>query len=178
LSLCREHESHSASACPAPACTWGRCDRVLRTAMGAARRRRFNRSRSVTRVHAGVNKIPCQYCHAYAARSSEPGVPAVARCVGCHGNGIARVESSRSPVHGPTTRNHRSRSNGTASTRCPDFVRFPHNPHIHAGVQCQSCHGRSRPWIACVPVYEINMGFCVDCHTERKATLDCVGCHH
>src|SRR6202048_695841 len=41
------------------------------------------------RVHAGVNKIPCQYCHAYASRSSEPGIPAVARCVGCHGNGIA-----------------------------------------------------------------------------------------
>jgi hypothetical protein len=29
-----------------------------------------------------------------------------------------------------------------------------------------------------VPVYEINMDFCVDCHTQRKATLDCVGCHH
>ncbi len=41
------------------------------------------------RIHAGVNKIPCQYCHAYASRSSEPGIPAVARCVGCHGNGIA-----------------------------------------------------------------------------------------
>jgi hypothetical protein len=27
-------------------------------------------------------------------------------------------------------------------------------------------------------VHEINMGFCVDCHTEKKATLDCVGCHH
>src|SRR5258708_10464749 len=41
------------------------------------------------RVHAGVNKIPCQYSHAYAGRSSEPGIPAVARCVGCHGTGIA-----------------------------------------------------------------------------------------
>jgi hypothetical protein len=29
-----------------------------------------------------------------------------------------------------------------------------------------------------VPVVEINMGFCIDCHTQRKATLDCVGCHH
>jgi hypothetical protein len=29
-----------------------------------------------------------------------------------------------------------------------------------------------------VPAFEINMGFCVDCHTEKKATLDCVGCHH
>jgi len=60
----------------------------------------------------------------------------------------------------------------------PDFVRFPHNPHIHAGVQCQSCHGPVETMDRIVPVYEINMDFCVDCHTERHATLDCVGCHH
>src|SRR5258708_5361764 len=40
------------------------------------------------RVPGGVNKIPCQYCLAAASRSWEPGVPAVARCGGCHGRGI------------------------------------------------------------------------------------------
>jgi hypothetical protein len=29
-----------------------------------------------------------------------------------------------------------------------------------------------------VPVHEINMGFCVECHTKRKAPLDCAVCHH
>src|SRR5258708_24051771 len=55
------------------------------------------------RVHAGVNKIPCQYCPAYAGRSSEPGIPAVARCVGCHGNGIAG--GGIEPVTRPRTGN-------------------------------------------------------------------------
>jgi hypothetical protein len=27
-------------------------------------------------------------------------------------------------------------------------------------------------------VYEINMGFCVDCHVKRGATQDCFVCHH
>ncbi len=60
----------------------------------------------------------------------------------------------------------------------PDFVRFTHRPHIHAGIECQSCHGPVQTMDRVVPVHEINMGFCVDCHTEKKATLDCVGCHH
>jgi hypothetical protein len=29
-----------------------------------------------------------------------------------------------------------------------------------------------------VPVHEINMGFCIDCHTQRKVTTDCAVCHH
>ena len=29
------------------------------------------------RVHAGINKIPCQYCHEYARRSANSGVPPV-----------------------------------------------------------------------------------------------------
>ena len=130
------------------------------------------------RVHAGVNKIPCQYCHAYASRSSEPGIPAVARCVGCHGNGIAGGGIA------PVTR---AWTNDTPEAfeiqwnrvyTLPDFVRFTHRPHIHAGIECQRCHGPVQTMDRVVPVHEINMGFCVDCHTEKKATLDCVGCHH
>ena len=29
-----------------------------------------------------------------------------------------------------------------------------------------------------VPVHEINMGFCMDCHTKRGATQECFVCHH
>jgi hypothetical protein len=27
-------------------------------------------------------------------------------------------------------------------------------------------------------VVEHNMGFCVDCHTKRKASIDCLTCHY
>jgi len=60
----------------------------------------------------------------------------------------------------------------------PDFVRFVHKPHIWAGVQCQECHGPVETMDRVVPVHEINMGFCVDCHTKRGATQECFVCHH
>ena len=130
------------------------------------------------RVHAGVNKIPCQYCHAAASRSEEPGVPAVARCVGCHGNGIAHggIEPVKRPWTDETKPPFEIQWNRVYTM--PDFVRFPHDPHIHAGVQCQTCHGPVETMDRIEPAVEINMGFCLDCHTKRGATLDCVGCHH
>jgi len=149
LSLCREHESHSASACPAPASPRRRRDRVLRTAMGRHARMSVNRSRSVIASMPGVNKIPCQYCHAYAAQIVGAGRSAVARCVGCHGNESPKVESSRSLVHGPTTRSRRSKSSGTACTRCPTssvsrITRISPTPESNA----KAVTDRSTRWIA------------------------------
>ena len=36
------------------------------------------------KIHAGVNEIPCTYCHSYVAKSSQPGIPSVMECMGCH----------------------------------------------------------------------------------------------
>jgi len=129
------------------------------------------------RIHAGINKIPCEYCHEYARRSDNAGVPPIARCVGCHGSGTTGGIQ-------PVTRawnDHRRPPFEIRWNRVytlPDFVRFTHRPHIHAGVACQHCHGPVETMDRVVPVVEINMGFCVECHTQRQATLDCVACHH
>lgn len=129
------------------------------------------------RIHAGVNKIPCQYCHEYARRSQTAGVPPVERCVGCHGSAIT---GGLKPVTRPWT----DKSQPSFEIRwnrvytLPDFVRFTHQPHIHAGIACQTCHGPVETMDRIVPVHEINMGFCLDCHTKRKVTEDCEVCHH
>ena len=60
----------------------------------------------------------------------------------------------------------------------PDFVRFAHKPHIHAGIECQRCHGPVQEMDRIVPVHEINMGFCLNCHFEKKARTDCFICHY
>jgi hypothetical protein len=129
------------------------------------------------RIHAGVNQIPCQYCHEYARRSENAGVPPVARCVGCHGSGaIGGIQ----PVTRPWS-NHQQPPFEIQWNRVytlPDFVKFTHRPHIAAGIDCQHCHGPVQTMDRVVPVYRIDMGFCVNCHTQRKATLDCVACHH
>ena len=35
-------------------------------------------------IHAGQFKMQCQYCHYSVERSSEPGIPSVQTCMGCH----------------------------------------------------------------------------------------------
>ncbi|HEY6419056.1 MAG TPA: cytochrome c3 family protein [Candidatus Binataceae bacterium] len=129
------------------------------------------------RVHAGVNQIPCQFCHEYARRSQTSGVPPVQRCVGCHGSSIVGgIQPVTRPWTDHTQPPFEIRWNRVYTL--PDFVRFTHEPHIHEGIACQTCHGPVETMDRVVPVKEINMGFCIECHTQRHATLDCVGCHH
>src|SRR5216110_359520 len=35
-------------------------------------------------VHAGQDQVPCLYCHSTVTISSEPGIPALQTCFGCH----------------------------------------------------------------------------------------------
>ena len=100
------------------------------------------------RIHAGVNKIPCQYCHAYASRSSEPGIPAVARCVGCHGNGIAGGgnRAGDAAVDGRHAR-RRSRSSGIACTRCPTSCASRIGRIFMPVSNARAVTGRCRRWI-------------------------------
>jgi len=131
------------------------------------------------RVHAGVRQIPCQYCHEYARRSQTAGVPPVQRCMGCHMK-VGAQQAMLAPVTQPWT--DAAQPPGEIVWNrvytLPDFVRFAHRPHIVAGVACQECHGAVETMDRVVPVHDINMGFCISCHTERHVTKDCSICHY
>ena len=134
------------------------------------------------RIHAGVHAIPCQYCHEYARRSRNAGVPPMQRCIGCHGQ-VAGGPERAVPAQVP-------RSPWMASEQLPfevawnrvyalpDFVRFSHRPHIRAGIACQHCHGPVETMERVEPVGEINMGFCISCHDRRGVSKDCFTCHY
>jgi hypothetical protein len=56
-------------------------------------------------------------------------------------------------------------------------VKFNHAPHVNAGYGFATCHGDiARGTVATVNV-DLNMGFCVNCHNEKKASTDCLTCH-
>jgi hypothetical protein len=131
------------------------------------------------RVHAGVNQIPCQYCHEYARRSRSAGVPPMQRCVGCHGR-AGGEEAAPASVRQPwtDTRQLPFQVVWNRVYALPDFVRFSHRPHVRAGIECQHCHGPVETMDRVEPVRELNMGFCVSCHTERRASRDCLVCHY
>jgi hypothetical protein len=54
--------------------------------------------------------------------------------------------------------------------RLPDYVYFDHRPHVHAGMQCQSCHGAVELMEKVYQVESLSMGWCVECHRREKAT--------
>lgn len=130
----------------------------------------FSHTRHV--VRAGIK---CQFCHAYARRGPVAGIPPVERCAGCHRSILSeRPEIERvlgywereEPI--PWIRVH----------DLPDYVRFSHKAHIRAGVDCATCHGDVASMAIARQVESLSMGWCVDCHTEREASRDCVICHY
>jgi c(7)-type cytochrome triheme protein len=64
----------------------------------------------------------------------------------------------------------------------PDFVYFSHRPHIAGGLNCEECHGNVGAMEETRPVLRMDMGWCLDCHTEQTPEkvarlVDCVTCH-
>ncbi len=127
------------------------------------------------RLHAGDFRIACLFCHDGARRSPVAGVPSVQRCIGCHSyitsesSEIQKLKvywDEKKPI--PWTRIH----------KLPDFTRFNHKRHVAAGVACQNCHGPVETMDRVRQVSPLTMGWCLECHKERKAPIDCLTCHH
>jgi hypothetical protein len=138
------------------------------------------------KVHAGDNQIPCMYCHTNADKSPSAGVPSVKVCVGCHIAGSASMEPAKVqqltyPVKGgggperpdwwyaeankllgywqrqeaiPWVRIH----------QLPAHAKFPHDMHVNAGLQCQTCHGPVQEMEKVYQFSSLQMGWCIDCH--------------
>ncbi len=133
-------------------------------------------------LHAGQFKINCQYCHSTVSVSSEPGIPSMQTCMGCH----AMVAGSDSTNRAEIKKLKDAWAAGTPIewTRIhavARHVKFPHMMHINAlgDNACATCHGN----VARMPqVYRVNnvtnMGFCINCHLERNVTRDCTACHY
>jgi len=56
-------------------------------------------------------------------------------------------------------------------------VKFNHAPHVRANVPCATCHGDMRQQTVAVRAVNLTMGYCIDCHKQQKASIDCTTCH-
>lgn len=127
-------------------------------------------------IHAG-KQIGCtEYCHEGVLSGPAAGLPSVRTCMICHNTiatdraRIRRITQMREQgldlawqrVYGYPAQSH---------------VRFNHAPHINANVECTTCHGNIAEGTVARRNVDLTMGFCVDCHNERKASIDCLTCH-
>ncbi len=61
--------------------------------------------------------------------------------------------------------------------RLRDFVIFSHARHRQGKAGCEVCHGNVAAMEPLERYREVSMQACVECHQERKATLECSACH-
>jgi hypothetical protein len=125
-------------------------------------------------LHAGKHAIDCLFCHGQAAHAATANLPSARDCYVCHWSIAAdrpaileleRQVSQGVALHWP------------AQVRLPGHVRFRHDPHVRAGIDCARCHGQVAEMAEVRPVLPLTMGFCVDCHRTEGATRDCMACH-
>jgi mono/diheme cytochrome c family protein len=137
-------------------------------------------------IHAGSYQIACQYCHAGARRSSTAGLPSVERCMGCHKIVAAEGNPEVKKLHGYWER--KEPIPWVRVFKIPEHAQFTHKPHVQAGMQCQTCHGRIEAMervhaetgqslvndllnLALIPTKppKLTMGWCVECHRTANA---------
>lgn len=124
-----------------------------------------------------AKKIQCVACHRGVAKGPEAGLPSVKTCMVCHGliatdrPGVQRVAA------------YAERGEDISWQRVYGFsrtahVKFNHAPHVRAGVNCAACHGDLAQQSVAERKVNHTMGFCLDCHREKKVSVDCMTCHY
>ena len=126
------------------------------------------------RIHAGVKEIQCAYCHPYIARSNHPGLPPVEKCMHCHKYIIIK--------HPWIKEEHRYYNTKTPTpwkkvNVLAEHVLFNHQRHINSEIECRECHGAVETMDR-IKGTQFQMGFCINCHQQKKANLGCwLACH-
>lgn len=126
-------------------------------------------------LHAGVNQIPCQYCHSNVDEAKHASIPSMNVCMNCH-----KMVKTDSPHIQKLTKMYQENQpiEWVKIHDLPDFVFFNHKRHIKKGIDCSSCHGSVEKMEKIEQVETLQMGFCMNCHREKGAPVDCYTCHH
>lgn len=149
-------------------------------------------------VHAGDNKIDCQYCHSSAKNSKTSGVPSANVCMNCH----KTISEYNGPLFGGNTKEDLDKEiqkiydavgwdkenlkyiegykqkpvKWIRIHNLADFVNYNHSQHVTvAGVACQKCHGPVETMHDMKQFSPLTMGWCIDCHRNTKVDLTANG---
>jgi hypothetical protein len=130
------------------------------------------------KIHTDDIGVYCDTCHTGVNKSPRAGIPSINVCMSCHEDvgdpGDSRIQAIRATA---------KRGEDLAWQRVYGFaqeyhVRFNHAPHIRAKVECSTCHGDLTQMTVAQRAVNHTMGFCIDCHKQKGASIDCLGCHY
>jgi Cytochrome c7 and related cytochrome c len=124
--------------------------------------------------HAGMLGLPCQTCHLQSRSGEAMSIPQAKTCMTCH-----QTIATEKPAIQKLT--EYAKSGATIPWiriySLPSFVSFSHKTHMDHGNTCQECHGAVATRDRLFKETEPSMGWCVNCHTVKKANTACDTCH-
>jgi mono/diheme cytochrome c family protein len=146
------------------------------------------------KIHAGDNKIDCQYCHSSAKHSKTSGIPSVNVCMNCHkgiseytgelfgGNTKTELDGEIQKMYdaiGWDKENLQYKKDYKQKPiqwvrihNLPDFAYFNHSQHVTvAGVSCQKCHGPVETMDEVKQSTKLTMGWCIECHKTTEVNM-------
>jgi hypothetical protein len=143
----------------------------------------FNRHRAPVQPIAYTHKVHlangmvCTDCHTAVETGPEASIPGVTLCMTCH-----QVIATDKPEIKKLAA-YQQRGEDIPWQRVYDYsptahVKFNHAPHLRAGVDCAHCHGDMTQQTVAARVVDLSMGYCVNCHREKQASIDCITCHY
>ena len=121
--------------------------------------------------------LQCVMCHAGVDQGPDARIPSVKFCMTCH----RVIAVNKQEIKKLTA--YFNKGQDVPWQRVYGFVPeahvfFNHAPHIRAGVQCSQCHGDMSKQTVAVRSVNLTMGYCVQCHQQHGAPLDCTTCHY
>jgi mono/diheme cytochrome c family protein len=145
-------------------------------------------------LHAGVNQIDCQYCHAGAFKSKNATIPSLNVCMNCHKNVQARTPDGQvSPeiqkIYNALGYNPDNQTYDPSKQQpiewvrvhnLPDLAYFNHSQHTVVGEDairkqaglnpkdpvCFACHGPVNTMQEVYQYSPLTMKWCINCHKE------------
>lgn len=134
-------------------------------------------------LHAGVNKIDCQYCHSGAFTSKNASIPSLNVCMNCHNYVTAseKYDGKTSPeimkIYNALDYNEDTKVYGNNTKpvewirihNLPDLAYFNHSQHVSvAGIECQNCHGPIQTMEEVYQYSPLTMKWCINCHKQTE----------
>lgn len=123
--------------------------------------------------HAALRR-PCVECHTGGTKSARAGFPDAAQCQRCHTREAAVTPLLKRVAEWPLDARPFP---GTRLYRVKEYVIFGHAAHARASIACAECHGDVARQDQLAMFREVTMKACVECHSDRQASLACNLCH-
>ena len=121
--------------------------------------------------------LHCLDCHSAADVAAAATIPSVRKCMLCHAKIAAgKPEIQKLAAYAASKREVPwKRVYGFAPQA---LVKFQHAPHYRARIDCTACHGDMTLATTAEARVKHDMGTCLSCHRQYRATEDCAACHY